>query len=153
MKDHEIVESRQNSDAAAAEVADPLLDALRAKKLGPTRVACIIDQAARAKTIRHHKIKGVIKEGSLGPGHKVVATAHGDLEDEHLIQHSSINFPIRLKAADQIVRLRGLAPKEERSGIFGGSTINVFTNIEPRKRLDKAAYARVIEATRGDDAD
>lgn len=151
MKEHEIVQAQADREALADELTTPVSKALDAKKLGPDRVACILDQAARAKTISHHKIKGLMKENSLGKSHRVVATAQGIMEDEHLVAHSAPNHAIRMKAADAIIQLRGLAPKEEAGGIFGGSVINVFTNIEPRKRLDRAALARVANVS--DDAD
>ena len=149
MKEHEIVQSRADSDDAMDEVAGPLIKALDQKKFGPSRIACILDQAGRAKVVRHHKIKGVIKDKSLAAGHKVVATAAGMMEDEHLIQHASPDHSIRMRAADTVTAIRGLKPKEEGTGIFGGATIIVQSNIAPRTRLDRDAYAR-IEAKKDD---
>jgi hypothetical protein len=149
MKDQEVVQSRADSDAAAEEIINPLIRALDKKKFGPTRIACILDQAGRAKVVKHHKMTGIVEDGSLAAGHKVVATAKGLMEDEHLIQHASPNHSIRMRAADQVTAIRGLKPKEESGGIFGGATIIVYSNIAPRKRLDRDAYAR-IEAKKDD---
>jgi hypothetical protein len=133
----------EKQEEYSEDMLQPVAKELVKKKFGPARIACIIDQAGRAKTVKHTKIKGVITEGSLGPGHKIVATARGDLEDEHLIQYTSPDHPLRMKAAEQAAVFQGLKPKDDKGGLFGGAVINVFTNIEPRKRLDKAAYKRI----------
>lgn len=138
------IAAQPDREKLQGDLAKPIIEALDAKKLDENRAACLIDQAARAKRYTHHKIRGGIN-GDLPRGYKKVAEGIGNLEDETLVVHSEPDHTQRLKAADQIVKLRGSAPEKQASGIFGGATIIVQSAIPDPDVIDADDYPLLEE--------
>ena len=98
MDDKQKAIAQRERDDLADKAVRPVALALEAKKFDAERIACIITQAGRAKKVKHSKIKGAMTKEDLGPGYKLVATARGLMEDEHIIQYSSPDHSIATAA-------------------------------------------------------
>jgi hypothetical protein len=141
--DKKALEQRKR-DALAEDMVKPIVEALDKKNLTAERVACLIDKAARAKKVSHVKLRGGI-QGDLPRGYRKITEGIGNVEDETLLRFTEPDHAQQLKAAEQVVRLRGLAPEEKKAGIFGGATIIVQSQIPDPDVIDTDEYQPIEE--------
>jgi len=144
LNDRDVARSVPERDALAEDAVAPIVEALDAKGLTAEKAACLIHSATLAKRYTHHKVRGGINQ-DLPRGYRKVAMGVGNLEDETLVVHSEPDHAQRVKAAEQIIKLRGLAPKEEKAGIFGGATIIVQSQIPEPDVIDVEEYQPIEE--------